>query len=515
MFSYYAGRGAADDCGPEATLGRIGSVTAADAAATTARVRGPKLAAVVADRMIADIAGLGWPEGRVVGSEPQLLERYGVSRAVFREAVRLVEHKQVARMRRGPGGGLVVTRPSIDSVADAVSVYLVYIGAEIDEVFEARLAIEGAAAELAPDRLDDADVAALRALVAHEADGTVVDHRVLHNLIATVTGNPALAFFVDLLHRVTFLYLPLRSRGPISTRTLAESAAAHAAIVEAILAGDGLLARHRMARHLDAEADYIRRRRPSRQRLADLTEVVGRSDKRAEGLARRMFGEVTAAGWPVGTLLGSEAELIERYDVSRAVLREAVRVLEHHQVARMRRGPGGGLFVAEPGVEAVTDAVALHVDRLGILPEQLFEVRGAVELAVLDRVMADLDTAGVARIETALELERAAAATATAAVTTIPATGDHGHAAGGVAVVGSDVHEVLADVAGNRVLELLTMVLTRLTRLHLAVPTGTPDPPPAVVDVHQRIVAAIVSGDVELARRRMRRHLDALVPWVR
>ena len=62
---------------------------------------------------------------------------------------------------------------------------------------------------------------------------------------------------------------------------------------------------------------------------------------------------------------------MERYDVSRAVLREAVRVLEHHQVARMRRGPGGGLFVAEPGVEAVTEAVALQIDRLGIGPEHL------------------------------------------------------------------------------------------------------------------------------------------------
>src|SRR3546814_20446629 len=66
---------------------------------------------------------------------------------------------------------------------------------------------------------------------------------------------------------------------------------------------------------------------------------------------------------------------MERYGVSRAVLREAVRVLEHHQVAKMRRGPGGGLFVSEPGVAATTEAVALHLHRLAIPTAQLFEVR--------------------------------------------------------------------------------------------------------------------------------------------
>jgi DNA-binding FadR family transcriptional regulator len=36
-----------------------------------------------------------------------------------------------------------------------------------------------------------------------------------------------------------------------------------------------------------------------------------------------------------------------------------------------------------------------------------------------------------------------------------------------------------------------------------------------VVDVHQRIVEAIVTSDRDLARHRLRRHLDALVAWTR
>ncbi|HET6948855.1 MAG TPA: FCD domain-containing protein [Acidimicrobiales bacterium] len=459
------------------------------------RPNGSKLAATVADRIVDDIAALGWPEGDVVGSEPELLARYGVSRAVFREAVRLVEHKQVARMRRGPGGGLVVTPPSVHSVADAVSVYLAYVGAEIDEVFEARLALEETAAQLAPERLDEPGIAALRALVAGEHDHTVDDPREMHRLVAALTGNPALELFVDLLNQVSLLYLPRSAR--LGPSTLAASAAAHAAIAEAVIAGDESLARGRMRKHLQAEAAYLRAQQPSRRRLADLTEAVGHSDKRGEATARQIFGEVTAAGWPVGALLGSEADLMARYGVSRAVLREAVRVLEHHQVARMRRGPGGGLFVAEPGIEAVTDAVALHVERGGIVPQHLFEVRRAVELTVLERVLATLDDQGRAALVAALAAERAAS------VEEFPA-------------VGHDVHNVLARVSGNRVLELLTVVLIRVTRRHSAAPPGAPDllPTQEVIHVHERVVDAIVAGDGELARHRMRRHLDALVDWV-
>jgi DNA-binding FadR family transcriptional regulator len=365
-------------------------------------------------------------------------------------------------------------------------------------VFEARLALEEAAAELAPARLDEPHMAEVRSLVAAEGAGEVRDHRVFHRLVAEISGNPALEFFVDLLNRVTLLYLPRGSR--LSDRTLAESAAAHAAIADAVLSGNDGLARRRMRRHLEAEADYLRARRPSRRRLADLTGPVGRSDKRAEAIARQIFGEIVAAGWPVGTLLGSEAELMARYDVSRAVLREAVRVLEHHQVARMRRGPGGGLFVAEPGIEAVTDAVALQVARQGIEPAQLFEVRSAVEMAVLDRVMATLSDEGADRLRTALDAEQAASSDPDE-----------------FAVVGHDLHNVLAEVAGNPVSQLLTMVLVLLTRLRVAPPAGAPDPFPTqdAIDVHRGIVEGILAGDHDLARHRMRRHLDALVAWVR
>ena len=229
-----------------------------------------------------------------------------------------------------------------------------------------------------------------------------------------------------------------------------------------------------------------------------LTAVADRSEKRAEQTAAAILREIALAGWPIGEVLGSEAELMERYDVSRAVLREAVRVLEHHQVAEMRRGPGGGLFVTQPGVGAIADAVALQVDRLGLTGEDLFEVRTAVERAVLDAVLARGDGPEVRdRLQAALDAEAGAT----------PAE---------LAVLGHDLHEVLATVSGNRVLELVVLVLLRLTRAHLppADPTqadeGVSD---HVRSVHRKLVEAVLAGDAELARARLDRHLQSMVPF--
>ena len=140
-----------------------------------------KRASKVADQIIKDVIAGGWQVGQILGSEAELLASYQVSRAVFREAVRLVEHQQVARTRRGPGGGLVVTEPTVDAVIDAVVLYLYRAEARLDEVFEARLVLEDIAAGLAPTRLEEHDLATLRAFAADAQPLPPDDPRALHS----------------------------------------------------------------------------------------------------------------------------------------------------------------------------------------------------------------------------------------------------------------------------------------------------------------------------------------------
>ncbi len=184
--------------------------------------------------------------------------------------------------------------------------------------------------------------------------------------------------------------------------------------------------------------------------------------------------------------------------MSRAVFREAVRLLEHHQIARMRRGPGGGLFVTAPGVEATTEAIAMHVERNGITAGQLFEVRTAIEMAVLDRVLEHPDPEIVARLDDALAAEQSATRSEFVGV-------------------GHDLHDVLAELSGNRVLQLLTQVLVRLSGGAPPRPRtrSTRCRPRTSIGSTRGLVDAIVDGDRELARHRAQRHLQELERWVR
>lgn len=452
-----------------------------------------KRAAKVADRIVEDVMAMGWPVGEVLGSEADLLERYHVSRAVFREAVRLVEHQQVARTRRGPGGGLVITEPTVGAVGDAVVLYLHRVDATLDEIFEARIILEELACQLAAERTDEADLAALRRFAVEGPLEPGSDPRGLHLLVAEISRNAGLALFVDVFNQVAQLYSPdWQNFGRAIGR---ETEHAHAKIAQALMAGDAGLARNRMRKHLEAEADFFRRRRSTRQLLPDSVVLAESAQgKGAEAVARHITQTVVAEDLQPGDLVGTEPELIEREGVSRALLREAVRLLEHHHIARMRRGPGGGLFVMAPSANAVTETAAIYLARQGMTLAELAELRTGVEVAITDLAAQRIDGEGTIGMRDALIRE--AKATDVELVEAV-----------------HDLHAAVAAAAHNRVLDLVALVLIRLSRLHQIerlAPKARSQIKAEVLRTHEGIAAAVDAGDRELARHRMRRHLEAL-----
>jgi len=452
-----------------------------------------KRAAKVADLIVEDVMALGWPVGEVLGSEADLLERYQVSRAVFREAVRLVEHQQVARTRRGPGGGLVITEPTVGAVIDAVVLYLHRVDARLDEIFEARIILEEIACQLASERTDENDLSELRHFAENDPVEPGSDPRELHALVGAISRNAGLELFVDVFNRVAQLYSP--DWQGFGSSIAKETRHAHAMIAEAIMAGDGGLARNRMRKHLQAEADFFRRRRSTRQLLPDSVVLMQSGPgKGAETVARNITQVIVAEGMQPGELVGTEPELIEREGVSRALLREAVRLLEHHQIARMRRGPGGGLFVMAPSTNAVTEVAAIYLARRGMQLAELAELRTGVEVAITDLAAARIDDVGTAGLQEALTRE------------------EHATDAERAEAV-HDLHAAVAAAAHNRVLQLVALVLIRLSRLHQIerlAPKAQKQITAEVLRTHEGIARAIVDGDRELARHRMRRHLEAL-----
>jgi DNA-binding FadR family transcriptional regulator len=218
----------------------------------------------LAQRVVDEIAARGWPVGEILGTEPDLMATYGVSRGTFREAVRILEHLGCARMREGRGGGLMVTAPESGPVTQAAAVYLRYQGVDTDSLHTARCAIELDLVARATARMDDERADELRAALVEEtevAHGPDPGFSPVHTAIARLAGNEPLALFAYSLMSLSDEYGRSRLGGIPATATAEAKGAsrrAHQAIVEAMVAGDVELATHRMRVHLDAVERWMR-----------------------------------------------------------------------------------------------------------------------------------------------------------------------------------------------------------------------------------------------------------------
>jgi DNA-binding FadR family transcriptional regulator len=219
-----------------------------------------RLAEVIAAQIEEQIIADGWRVGEVFGSEPELIDRFQVSRAVFREAARIVEHHNVAYMRPGPNGGLVITAPNEQAVLRPMSLFLQYNNVSAEETFAARTIIELEATAEATRKLTEQDSIQLRQALLEEEDlgvDTILlkgSHR-LHTEIARISGNRVMMLFVEILGLFDLEMVHSAGENPASAQEAADAShRAHVAIVDAIVRGDAALATNRMRTHLDAIA---------------------------------------------------------------------------------------------------------------------------------------------------------------------------------------------------------------------------------------------------------------------
>jgi DNA-binding FadR family transcriptional regulator len=204
------------------------------------------------------------PAGTNLGSEPDLVERYGASRPIFREAVRLVEHDGLAIMRKGPAGGLVVIEPNPDAASHAATVWLRRNQATLDEVFATRELIEPACALRAAEQTRGETRNQLLALLDHERqvgpndDFSTYNRSILefHQNIAELSGNRVCWLFLQTLSELTIYF---GGAATYSIEELDETEHAHRLIAQAIIAGDGPLASHRMIIHMRASRQFSQR----------------------------------------------------------------------------------------------------------------------------------------------------------------------------------------------------------------------------------------------------------------
>ncbi|NUU23533.1 MAG: FadR family transcriptional regulator [Streptomycetaceae bacterium] len=124
------------------------------------------------------------------------------------------------------------------------------------------------------------------------------------------------------------------------------------------------------------------------------------SDVLAAEIRERIFSGEFAEGMP----LPPERQLVEQTGLSRATVRESLRILEVEKLLDIRPGRGGGAFVHRPGRESLASTVQLVIRGQQIRLDALHETREAVEptcagLAAQRRTDDDLAAMDAAHLE--------------------------------------------------------------------------------------------------------------------
>lgn len=216
----------------------------------------------------------------------------------------------------------------------------------------------------------------------------------------------------------------------------------------------------------------------------------------AEDLARVILQQM-----PPGSSMPSEAELAERYAVSRLTIREAVKLLEGRGLLELSRGRKA--VVREPDGAAYADFLTsvIRYDPKGLF--DLIEVRLSLEVQSATLAAKRANRAGIAAIESALQGMRDVADGINTLNEDEIEQRFHIHDVG--------FHEAVALASGNRVLGFLFDAMATplreavsISRRGHALRGHTLHD---TIAAHQKVLDAIKSGNSRSAAEAMRLHL--------
>lgn len=191
--------------------------------------------------------------------------------------------------------------------------------------------------------------------------------------------------------------------------------------------------------------------------------------------------------------LPSERELTQEFQVSRGVIREAIRALELSGFVIMRQGPTGGAFVTDLSFNQVGNAF-LDLFLAGKLSmAEVAEVRSHTEPKVAKLAALNITPAYAKMLEKAEEQE----------FVTPKSYGERIDRL-------TEVHHLFAQICGNHFFEAIVNSMLKLTKE--VVLEVEPDDHEALHNPgeHRAIIEAVIAGDGDSASREMEQHLSHL-----
>jgi DNA-binding GntR family transcriptional regulator len=204
---------------------------------------------------------------------------------------------------------------------------------------------------------------------------------------------------------------------------------------------------------------------------AESGEQQRRNDE--DEIVRRIHNAVIEQRLRPGTKL-SEAALCETFGVGRAKVRRSLLVLAGRDIVELHANRGA--FVAQPTAEQARD---------------VFDARRAIEPGIVHRAIAQSDERDLDRLAEHLRAE----------------TNARGHRDRRHAIrLSGHFHVILAEIAGNRILERVVGELVTRTSLIIGM-FGEPGTDNCHVDEHERILEAIRAGDGDIGETLILEHL--------
>jgi DNA-binding FadR family transcriptional regulator len=228
---------------------------------------------------------------------------------------------------------------------------------------------------------------------------------------------------------------------------------------------------------------------------ADLPFQAVEQRRTFEQILLQVEEAITSGGLKPGDRLPPERDLALTFGVSRASVREAMRVLEMFGVIVARRGtgPDAGSIVAASAQNGLENALRLHVGLLRIPTRDMVEVRAVLEQHAARRAAERVDEKTTARLHEIVAGMRTAASIAE------------------FNELDTDFHVEIARVSGNALLPVLMDALRGTMRRAMLEGferlTDWRAERDHLVGEHERMIGSIEAGDREAAGAAMQAHV--------
>jgi DNA-binding FadR family transcriptional regulator len=221
--------------------------------------------------------------------------------------------------------------------------------------------------------------------------------------------------------------------------------------------------------------------------------------KAYEQVAARLRDEIHEHVLPTGARLPNEIVLAAQFGVSRATVREALRLLAAQNLIRTAKGAGGGSYVTVPSAKHVSESLRSGLGLLtaaeDVTLEELLEVRELLEVPAAELAAKRRGDEDIERLRAAIPGEPLRLGTQEQFV------------------YNADFHTIVIEACGNTLLTIAAQPIFTVLQTHLARSRLGRKFHGAINEHHREIVGAIETGNARAARQQMHEHLEFLRPY--